>query len=684
MRELTDPKIKVSREVGKQIAQIICKEIKTSIAENAKIYDRAKRNEQMYAQMTKWDVKGMECDVPWEGASNYFIGLVEWTVDAVWARLMNILFGQPEYMVARGVESTDIDKEDAVTDFTRMTLKEKVKLYENSNFFFKQLLKLPFAVLKFCWVQEYDRQIIKEQGIVFQDAEGNEEHILQSDPNLQIRQTELLLNGYKPVGQQDYWVSQDIELANGPQLKYINLSDYVWQPKAKKGIRPYWEGDRFWLTINEMQNKVNAEQFIKESVDIIKTMRRDGSKQGIDAIISEREDPLECFHWYGRLPFNKDNQIDFQDTDAIEQEVYCVIAYEREELLEIDHWYYTRKPWPDRVYIRECFEETEDFSGRCIADKLFKTQQELNDLHKTLMDNAWLAMQKIFVKKRSLTGEDWEEPEIYPGAFLEVDQAGDIEVLNVGDIKAIGIELETILLGYAERLSNITNWNLGTTKQQGGKATATEFMGVMQEGNIGREPFLQRCYNVLKKICQWNYSYYYERMPEGLERKILGENGEPLFPTQQNMPLYAQRGINPTWRQEDIAGQFDYEWLGTSQNENRQWNLLVANDLMDRYLPQPMVGQNMLATWEILREGLISRGKRELVDKILPKKTAILAEMKNQQMQSELNQHVETQLGAQGVVDPIMKEMVMAKVKSKVQGVGLTLGNMGGGNVGLV
>jgi hypothetical protein len=341
------------------------------------------------------------------------------------------------------------------------------------------------------------------------------------------------------------------------------------------------------------------------------------------------------------------------------------VSFKEEELLEINRWYYQRKPWPDRVYIRGEYEDTEEFEGRSVLMKLFKTQSEINDMHKTLMDNAWLAMQKIFIKKRTLVGEEWEKPAIYPGAMWEEDTAGDIRVLEVGDVKNIGMELENLLIGYAERISNVSNWNLGARDQRG-KPTATEFAGVIHEGNIGREPILQRCYKVLIKICQWTYDYYYENMPEGLERRILGETGESIFPTQQNMPLYAKQGINPTWRQDDIAGQFDYTWQGTSQNSDQQWNIMVANDLMERYLRHPMIQGNMLATWEILKEGLIARGKKDW-QKILPPKQAIIQEMQRMAQEAQMRRGMpQPALGQKPPADP--RILMALKQKMAQQG----------------
>jgi hypothetical protein len=666
---MIDPKINVSPELGKQIAQIICKEIKDSFGGNDKRYKLAKRCENQYNQMTKWDVAGKECDTPWKGASNYFIGLSEWMVDAIWSRLMNILFSQQPFMKAKGVESSDMGKQDAVTDFIDMVLREKVKLYDNINFFFKQMIKLPFAVVKYCWVQDYDRMISKEQAMTFTNPQtGEQQMLLPDDPEIQIKQAEFITNGYQPGPPQEVWVVQDEELVNAPQLQYIRFEDYVYSPFAKRGQRLFWEGDRFWLTINEMIMKSNQEKYIQDSVDKVRINRKDAQKSGVDAIVSERETPIECFHWYGRFPFNKNNEIDFNDPEAIEQEVVCDVSYKEEELLEINHWYYRRKPWPDRVYLRGEYEETEDFEGRSLLMKLFKSQIEVNDFHKTLMDNALLAMQKIFVKKSTLTGEAWENPIVAPGEMWEEDNPGDVRVLEVGDVKAIGLQMDNMIIGFAERLSNITSWNVGS-QPPGGKTTATEFAGIIHEGNIGREPLLQRCYRILTKICQWTYDYYYENMPEGLERRILGETEEEIYPTQENMVLYAKQGINPTWRQEDIAGQFDYTWQGTSQNADQKWNIMVANDLMDRYLPHPMIQGSLLYTWNILKDGLIARGHKDWQNYI-PTKQAIIAEMKRMALQAQQQEVTDTTeegvLGNKGKqIDPRMLMALKQKISQQ-------------------
>lgn len=633
-----DNKVYVDPPLGKIIAETICKEISDSRIANKDIYDRAKSRENQYNQVTYWMESGKTCDEPWVGAADYFVPLTEWIVDAVWARVLSIIFGEEPWMTAHGVEGADVDKAEGVTDFCDMIFKEKVKLYENFKFYVKQMLKLPMAVIKYCWVREVDRVITKERALNFVSPDGRQSHqLLESGgQETMINALELEANGWQFAGSEDVWVVDEKELKDNPVLSYIPFEDYVWCQNAKKGHRVYWEGDRFYQTVNELQMGVMDGNFDSEVVEKLrKTIVTEGMSTA-DVAINVRGKLFECYNWYGRLPFNQQNQIDFQDPETIEQEVHCIISYKEKEMLSINKWEYSRYPNPDRVYIRGVFEETEQFCGRSLADKLYMSQKELNKLHNTIMNNAEIAMQKIFVKKRTLQGEEWEKPEIYPGAIWEEDMQGDIRVLEIGEVKAIAWELEQSFINFAERISNISVYQTGTARQ-GGNKTKGEVERTVYEGNIGMDKFIERCHGILKTICQWTIDYYHERMPPGLERRIRGEGADPIFPTQENMGIYQQQGINPYWSEDDIAGQFDFKWHGTSLNRSKEWKIQVSNDLFDRYIPHPMVAGSLIATWEILKKGLLARGITDW-QKILPPKEAIIQEMQRMEIESRARQ----------------------------------------------
>jgi hypothetical protein len=641
-----DYRIEVDVPMQKRIAEIICREIKSSLMDNVKNYDLMKKCENQTNQVTVWEEKNKECNEPWEGAADYFIPLTEWIVDAVHSRVMYILFSQEPYMTARGVEAADVDKAPAVTDFVDMVSKEIIELRQNIQFFFKQMIKLPKAVLKYEWEHKIEPLMVKEQAQVFVNQETQlEDYLLPDEPDAQKKLEELLANGFVDSGTaKEVLVKTDKELYNAPRLKYIRAEDYVYSTTVKRGEKAYWEGDRVWFTWNDISIKSQQDIFFKDGVEKVYGFVNSfvGDATGSSKDIAQRKALFECFHWHGRLPFDNTGKINFEDKEAIEQEVHALVAYKEgnkdiEELLYLAHWEYERIPDKERVYICSEFEETENWLGRSLPMKLRKTQGLLNNFYNNLINNAYLAMMKMLWKKRTLVGDDTDEMEIYPGKIIEIDNPGDLGVLELGDVKAMSLGIEKDLLGFAEKISNVSDWNLGQRNVEGGKPTATEFSGVMKEGNIGLDKFIQNCHEVLRKVCKWTVGYYYERMPEGLERRIMGDNGQPLFPTEKNIPLFKKKQIDPYWSKEAIAGQFDFSWNGTSLNSDKERNIVIANDLMDRYLKMPMVGGNMLFTWDILRRGLIARGIKDW-QTILPRKEDIVKEMQRMANEERLRQ----------------------------------------------
>jgi len=633
-----DYKIPIDASQSRLIAEVICKEIEQSLGENKKVYDRANRAERQYSQVTKWMALGKSPTDPWYGAADYFIPLTEWIVDAVWGRVLKVLFYKRPWMTAKGAEASDVPKEQGVTDFVDQIHSEVVELHDNMKYFVKQCLKLPFAVLKYCWERQTDKIYEQAEAVTMASPDGvAQEQVLMDEKEKLL---EMTAAGFVPQGEpQQVTVLRTRELSNSTKLRYVRFCDYVWCGSAKRGYKPYWEGDRFWLTMSEMKND---ERFIPEVVEKLSRQAFGGEDMtASQQAIAQRSKLFECYNWYGRLPLNKDGNIDFIDTEAIEHEVHVVVSYKDKETLMVEKWPYKRIPKLDRVYIRGEFEEAEGFCGRSLADKLYMTQKELNTWHNTIMNNAQLAMMKIFTKRKTLQGPEWERPQIRPGVVLEVDMPGDVGVLDVGDVKAIAWEVEQSFINFAERISNVSVYQTGTARQGGGQKTKGEVERTVYEGNIGIDKFIDNMFKVMKKISQWTVDYYAQNMPVGLERRIRGENEEMIFPTEDNMQIFEEKGVNPMWEADDIAGKFDFKWENTSLNTSEAYQISVANDLQERYLPHPMVAGSLLATWDILRRGLIARKITDWQN-ILPPKEAIVAEMQRMEAEAQAKEQIDS------------------------------------------
>lgn len=676
--------IKIDYETQKRIAEIICKEIKESFSKNDNVYKLIKRCKNQYYQVTYWDELNKEPDVPYDGAADYFIPLTEWLCDAIHSRVMFILFSKEPLMTATAQEGSDVRNQQNVTDFVNLAFEQFVHLRENVEHFFKKMIFQPFSVMRYDWHREAEPMYVREMADVFVKSETEREHVLQDEEDYAGKAIELMSQGYVPVtDQEEVIVRKEVETYNAPKITDISYDDYVWSPDTKKGCKPYWEGCRDWISWDELKQKSKSGEYYKDPVLKLQDAlgKNAGDKTGASRDLVLRNSIIEAFDWYGRLPFNSNGEIDFSDSiDTFEMEVHARVSYSVEstdgnktkdsndyELLYLAHWEHSRLPVEERVFIRGSYEDTDDFIGRSLTEKLHKSQQLINTFYNTVLNNAYLAMMKIILKKKSLQGDDQDDDvEIYPGAIWEVNNTDDIRVLDMGDLRSIGIKVNEDIMGFAERLTNISAWNLG--QKEKGDVTATEFTGIMQESNIGTHKFIQRCYKILSKICEWTVGYYEENMPEGLERRLTGPGGETIFPSDQTMNYYQKEGVQPFWTVDQITGKFDYKWNNTNLNSSQQYNISMSNDLMQNFMPHPMINQNLVSVWNILKKGLEARNIKDWQNILPPieavqaqvqqQKMEMEAERKKKQMVAQMPQDVAKQLIAKGV--PPNKALSMA------------------------
>lgn len=645
-------KIQLEYEMQKRIADIICKEIKESLKENAETYKLIRKCKNQYYQISYWDERNKEPDVPFEGAADYFIPMTEWMVDAIHSRVMFILFQQEPLMSATAQEGSDVKNQQNVTDFVNLSLEKFVHLRENVEHFFKKMIYLPFATIRYDWHRSVEPMYLREMADVFVKSEEERELVLQDEENYAGKALELMAKGYVPVtDKEEVIVRKEVEQYNAPRITDIDPEDYVWAPNTKKNSKPYWEGCREWITWNDAKQKAKDDEYYKEPILRLQDAlgRKLNDKTGAERDVILRNSMIEAFDWYGRLPFNSNGEIDLSDSmDTFEMEVHAKVAYNIEsndnskegkdyELLYLANWEHSRIPYEERVFIRGSYEDTDQFEGRSLCEKLYKSQKLLNTFYNQLINNAYLTMMKIIIKKRSLEGDDQEDDiEVYPGAIWEVnDPSTDVRTLDLGDMKSIGVKINEDIMSFAERITNISDWNLGQKAE--GKATATEFAGIMHESNIGTNKFLQRCSKILTKICQWTVGYYQENMPEGLERRIIGPDDEEMFPSDQNIAYYQKKGVQPFWTVDQITGKFDFKWNSTALNANQQYNIAMANDLQERFMPHPMVQTNMVAVWHILKKGLDARNIKDWKN-ILPPLEVVQREMLIEQQQMQVQQ----------------------------------------------
>lgn len=682
-------------ETRNQVAQLLCKEIKAQIGNNSEAYAQFKTCEYEYLGWSKYRRSGQKKSKPWAGACDFWASLIEWSTCAVAARVDSILFSVEPTMTALATDAENVDRAPAITDFVDMVMREIVELRKNIQLYIKQKIKQPLAILAYEWVYQPDTVREVNVGTVQPDFSitlETGENIKLDDLPAEV-QEDIKLGNIAPGQTADWWVEKDKIVINQPRLRYISPLDYVWTNGTRKFNKPYTEGYRYWQTFNEIKLKSNNEEYDLTEDNWAKlntTLTAKGSGTGVtEKALAERSHQFECFKVYTRLPFNKQDMVDFSDKEALEQEVIAEVVLNEEVMLKITKWFYLRNPDTQRVFIYGWYEEKDTmtgnpFVGRSLTEKLEEINLLINKEMQQIVDNADIAMMKMFTIKRQMNSEDFEEPEVFPGAFFEVDNAGDIQALTVGDVKQIGFQIMDSMMSFAARLSNISPLNT-SDRMEGSKPLATEIVNILKEGEIGREGIIQSCFEDVRTIYKWTVDYYYQFMPDRLQRRIRkNETGLDFYPVpaRDKFPEgtegdEAYKAAMDKYEKEKFyskdmlcgVGKWDFKWNGTQLSGDREWKINTADYLASVLMKFPMVASNPMAVWELLRDILMARGKRDW-QKYLPAREKIEKEVQKKERMEQLMEQLpqmKQMLINQGI-DPQIVDLAMQKIAATAGG----------------
>lgn len=658
-------------ELRKTLGKILCDEIEASIRGNTKSYTLFKVCENQYLGRSWWKQRGQRKNMPWIDACDFWAPITEWIECALAARIDASLFSVEPTMTAFAVESSDVAGEDEVTGFADVVMTQIVKIREKFKFYFKQKIKQPLAVAAYEWVYEEDLVREVEHGAVQEDfsVKLDSGQVVPADELPTDIQEEIKTGQLVPGAEAQWYVERDKPMTNQPVFTNISPADYVWTPNTHKGQKPYMEGYRFFQLLGLMRKKQKNEEYfdypeIKVAIETALT-QKGSSPTMANRVLTERTHQFESFRGFTRLPFNKDGEIDLSDPEAEEQEVIFEVLYNEKTLVKLHKWHYLRDAFHKRVFLHGWYEEkdtifdtisysdraasdsrsisdrntlfdTMPFIGRSMSEKLAEINRYINKEFQQIVDNADLAMCKIFTKRRMLNDEDYEQPEVFPGAFWEVEEHGDIQMLEVGDVKNIGFKIMDQLQSFAVRVSNISSMNV-SSRMEGGKPLATEVVNILKEGEVGREGFLQDCHEDIRQIYKWTMDYYFQFMPEGLERRVRGENKQLMFPegpreeqfvnTQTGQPdpeafKNAQEEFEKKkYYNRDMLvgiGRWDFKWNGTQLSGDREWQIAVA-DYLVATLPKFPDLVSLTGVWEMLRDILIARGRKNWQEYLVPR-----------------------------------------------------------------
>lgn len=238
--------------------------------------------------------------------------------------------------------------------------------------------------------------------------------------------------------------------------------------------------------------------------------------------------------------------------------------------------------------------------GIGIIEILYPYALEMDALHNMRIDFGLLSTMP-FGFYRPSSSINPETINLEPGALIPVDNPQtDIFFPNLGNRTVFGMQEEQALQQMIDRVTSISDLNLGVIGGQGATRTATGVKAMVGESSANLDVYLRRMNRGWKRALEYLLHMLQQRIPAGLAFRVTGETGSDYWQQVRS--------------EEDIAGDYDVEVSPNSSSSNKGIQQDVAQQIL-QLTSNPLDIQLQLVTpvqrYEALRNFLQSLGIKE-------------------------------------------------------------------------
>ena len=202
--------------------------------------------------------------------------------------------------------------------------------------------------------------------------------------------------------------------------------------------------------------------------------------------------------------------------------------------------------------------------GVGIVELLYSLGKEIDAQHNIKVDIGILSSMPFgFYRPTSSSLKDEKMP-VEPGALIPVDNPSqDIFFPNLGMRTGFGFQEEAALMQQIERLTSISDLNLGVIGGQGATRTATGTRALLGESSNNLSIYIQRMNRPWKRALRYIFVQLQNRLPKGFQFRVLGDDGDAYWRIIED--------------RKELEGMYDFELEGNSANSNKQITVEQAN-----------------------------------------------------------------------------------------------------------
>lgn len=524
---------------------------KTVTVWDRSISNRSLWNERQRAWLQTWDDHLVsDTSGSFSGSSQLHLPIAFIVCKTMHARFLQALWQDPPFTV-RAKNEASVDNVELVSDVINYYLTKGSNYNKGVGPVLDQWvwdwITQGSSLMKLRWDVKYSRYLDvefeaqpKEPKIVTQNGE---EFLVP-----QVKYVEKEVNRVKNV-------------FNGPVFDPLNLEDVVinggkGDPDAADSVL-----HREYITASELLTLADRKVFNKEAV--MKVIQGGPDRQDGAA---GNETKLDRARNSGKPNLDNDQDLDRYeiiehhvkadvDGSGINSDIILWVHRKSKELLRATYLYRV-SPKGFRPFIKADFQPRKDQEYAVgMVELLYPLAKEMDAIHNMRIDFGLISTMP-FGFYRASSGIDPETIQLEPGALIPVDNPQtDVFFPNLGNRTVFGFQEEAAIQQMIERLTSVSDLNLGVLGGQGATRTATGARALVNEMTSNLDVYLRRLNQGWESALSKLFDMLQLRIPEGLAFRLTGNKGAEVF-----------RKINSS---RDISGEFDLEVSPNSATSNQ-------------------------------------------------------------------------------------------------------------------
>lgn len=575
--------LQLSEDMQKQLVQIILEDYNASkVARDKK--DRGIDSKGATTDFEGW-LKGLRDlynarrqpkEIPWKYCSNRGLKIAASILDMIHSRLYPAIVNE-DLVRWRPGESTDQPKVERITKLMHWWMWVHVRIRSFFDIWVKSVAGYGDGLTETSWkVTQLDQGKTDEQPIT--DEMGQQ--LINPDGTPAVSKSRIISLIEKTVSKA--YAKEDVFLQEGSK-------DIQEEPVILRDMFKYRE-----LEDGEAQGKfINVTSELREVINWDKP-----EATGIDSAEEEkiksikiRNVPVETLKWYGNFD---------ADGDGFAEDVRIVISPEHEIYLggiAVRDLTKSGKRPLDFTKFDNRIENPDENDGEGVLEKIKEMSDEIDAIFNQMTDSNTLGVLRPFFYD---PGGDVDAPVLKLGPNKGTPVSDPTRNVYFPDIQ---IQTDKLILSirlvleFIERLTAASSYVMGKESEVvGGSGTATRTNAIMQSAETRFAMPAERLREGAARIIQQHLDILQLNIPPGLENRVLGEDGLPVFDANE-------------LSMDGIAGEFDSFILMDPSMGSKDMERQLASMMYSLLLQNPLVGTDPVKIYKVTADLLTAYGK---------------------------------------------------------------------------